>query len=86
LIDCVAIQLCISVGGPQEEEAKHQFWANVSLLTGWEIVRRLQLKENIDEIVAERDPDAILESGLRLINNVHIQSPAFLVNVALALL
>jgi len=73
--------------GASEDDRK-QFWSNVSLLTGWEIVRRYVTKDNVDEILArsEHDPASVVECGLRLINNENIKNPNFLVAVALALL
>lgn len=45
-------------------------------------------KDDVDEILAreEHDPAAVVECGLRLINNENIKNPNFLVAVALALL
>jgi len=70
------------------EDDRKQFWSNVSLLTGWEVVRRYVTKDNVDEILAraEHDPASVVECGLRLINNENIKNPNFLVAVALALL
>ncbi|KAJ6646068.1 hypothetical protein Bhyg_01277 [Pseudolycoriella hygida] len=65
---------------------RRDFWTKVSLLTGWEIIRRV----NEDEALckwsreAQTDLDDIFEAGLRLISNRLIESIDFMIPVALA--
>jgi len=70
-----------------DADGRKRYWSNVSLLTGWEFIRRYVTKDNVDEILArgQHDPSSVVECGLRLINNERITSPVFMINVALAL-
>jgi len=68
-----------------ELESK-KFWAQTSLLAGWEIIRRVSEDETLHELSRQKQLYLwdVFEAGLRLVYNGHIDNIGYMIIVALA--
>lgn len=68
------------------EDDRKQYWKQTSLLTGWEIIRRLAEDQAFLERSQQREVDlaSVFDAGYRLINNRNLDNINFMIVVALA--